>query len=464
MRLGLNDGDEGIVTIYLGQNFGDPQEAVVINGNNSGSYMGYRQGSLQNLGDINGDGFDDLGIRDYDDNFFIVWGQSSWSADYDLNGDGINDVKLIDTSIQSSLDGEYLSGTSVGSSMNLKGVGDVNGDGFDDILVVAPYANWDSNYSGSEYGVGQIIFGQSNWLGELSDTIYSSIEIKGNESGLQIISMGDYDNDGLDEFAFTNGYGTIQDLIIWSGQDDIDQSQPEPVLKLDQNTVEENSLGATIGSISFLNLDDDESVDFSSIQIQGAYSNLFTISEDGELKLNSNASLDYEKNNDFVIQLSGITSDGNSFSKNITIQVVDVNEEPAFNLSSAWVKDNDTGPSVGSVIINNLDQFDTYTYEISGTDAEYFEIDNEGKLKFKDSVTTNFSNKANYNLTISVTDASGLNVSEDVLIEVNSAPTDLDLSNINFDESQRGIEIGSVNVTDPNINDSYTYEISGRRC
>ena len=72
---GLNDGDEGIVTIYLGQNFGDPQEAVVINGNNSGSYMGYRQGSLQNLGDINGDGFDDLGIRDYDDNFFIVWGQ-----------------------------------------------------------------------------------------------------------------------------------------------------------------------------------------------------------------------------------------------------------------------------------------------------------------------------------------------------------------------------------------------------
>ena len=35
--------------------------------------------------------------------------------------------------------------------------------------------------------------------------------------------MGDYDNDGLDEFAFTNGYGTIQDLIIWSGKDDIDQ-------------------------------------------------------------------------------------------------------------------------------------------------------------------------------------------------------------------------------------------------
>ena len=374
---------------------------------------------------------------------------------------GINDVKLIDTSIQSSFDGEYLSGTSVAASYEFKGVGDVNGDGFDDILITAPYANWDSNYSGTEYGFGQLIFGQSNWLGELSDTNYSSIEIKGNESGLEIISMGDFDNDGLDEFGFTNGYGTIQDIVIWSGQDDIDQSQPEPVLTLDKNTVEENSLGATIGSISFLNLDGNESVDFSSIQIQGAYSNLFMISEDGELKLKSNASLDYEKNNDFVIQLSGTTSDGNSFTKDITIKVVDVNEAPAFNLSSAWVKDNDTGPSVGSVIINNLDQFDTYTYEISGTDSEYFEIDSEGKLKFKDSVTTNFSNKASYDLTISVTDASGLKVSENLLIEVNTAPTDLDLSNMSFDESHRGIEIGSVNVTDPNINDSYTYELSG---
>ena len=316
------------------------------------------------MGDINGDGFDDLGIRDYDDNFFIVWGRSSWTADYDLNGDFINDVKLIDTSIESSFDGEYLSGTSVAASFEFKGVGAVNGDGFDDILIIEPNSNWDSNYSGTESGFGQLIFGQSNWLGELSDTNYSSIEIKGNQSGVEIISMGDFDNDGLDEFGFTNGYGIIQDIVIWSGQVDIDQSQPEPVLTLDKNTVEENSLGATIGSISFLNLDGNESVDFSNIQIQGAYSNLFMISEDGELKLKSNASLDYEKNNDFVIQLSGTTSDGNPFTKDITIKVVDVNEAPAFNLSSAWVKDNDTGPFVGSVIINNLDQFDTYTLSL----------------------------------------------------------------------------------------------------
>ena len=53
------------------------------------------------------------------------------------------------------------------------------------------------------------------------------------------------------------------------------------------------------------------------------------------------------------------------------------------------------------------------------------------------------------------------NVSENVLIEVNSAPTDLGLTNNNIDESQRGIEIGSLEVTDPNTNDSYTYELSG---
>ena len=463
---GLTEGDEGIVTIYLGQestftNSGDPIETVVINGFQSGSYMGDGQGSLQNLGDINGDGFDDLGIRDLDNNLFIVWGKSSWTADYDFNGDGVNEVKLIDASLLSSFDGDYLSGATLDSAFEFKGIGDINGDGFDDFLITTPYSNWDSNYSGSEYGVTQLIYGQSDWLGQLADTDLTTIEIKGNASGQHIISMGDYDNDGTDEFAFTNGYGTFQDLIVWTGQDNIDQSKPEPVINIDQNTVLENASGATIGNISFLNLNGGESVDYASIQISGPYSKILTISADGELKLKDGASLDYEANSQFEIQLSGTTSDGNSFSKYITIKVIDVNEAPTFNLSSAWVKDNATGASVGSVTIDNLDQFDTYTYSISGTDAQFFEIDDEGKLKFKDNVTTNFSNKESYQVTISVTDASGTNVSENVLIEVNSAPTDLGLTNNNIDESQRGIEIGSLEVTDPNTNDSYTYELSG---
>ena len=458
---GLVEGDEGIVTIYLGQNFGDPQEAVVVNGFQSGSYMGDGQGSLQNLGDINGDGFDDLGIRDLDNNFFIVWGKSSWAADYDFDGNGINEVKLIDASSLSSFDGDYLSGATLDSSFEFRGIGDVNGDGFDDFLITSPYSSWDSNYTGSEYGITQLIYGQSDWLGQLADSNLSTIEIKGNASGQHIIPMGDFDNDGLDEFAFTNGYGTFQDLIVWTGENNIDQSQPEPIISFNQNTVLENASGATIGNISFLNLAGDESVDFSSIQIQGPYANVLTINEDGELKLKDGASFNYEANNEFEIQLSGTTSDGNTFSKYLTIKVIDVNEAPTFNLSSTWVKDNDTGASVGSVTIDNLDQFDTYTYSISGVDAEYFEIDDEGKLKFKDNVTTNFFNQSNYQLTVSVTDASGLNVSENVLIEVNSAPTDLGLANNNIDESHRGIEIGSVEVTDPNTNDSYTYELSG---
>ena len=350
-KTGLVEGDEGIVTIYLGQNFGDPQEAVVVNGFQSGSYMGDGQGSLQNLGDINGDGFDDLGIRDLDNNFFIVWGKSSWAADYDFDGNGINEVKLIDASSLSSFDGDYLSGATLDSSFEFRGIGDVNGDGFDDFLITSPYSSWDSNYTGSEYGITQLIYGQSDWLGQLADSNLSTIEIKGNASGQHIIPMGDFDNDGLDEFAFTNGYGTFQDLIVWTGENNIDQSQPEPIISFNQNTVLENASGATIGNISFLNLADDESVDFSSIQIQGPYANVLTINEDGELKLKDGASFNYEANNEFEIQLSGTTSDGNTFSKYLTIKVIDVNEAPTFNLSSTWVKDNDTGASVGSVTI-----------------------------------------------------------------------------------------------------------------
>ena len=194
-------GGEGIIAVYLGQGFGDPQLAVVINGIEPGSYLGDNQGSLQNLGDVNGDGFDDLGLKDTDGKFFIMWGKSNWTKDYDYDQDGINDAMLIDMSAAGTFDGIYLSGTSIGSDFEFNGVGDVNGDGFADFLITTPWKSWESNYTGSEYGVITLYFGQSEWLGEFTTNNISSIDIKGNKSGIEIIPLGDTDGNGIDEFA-----------------------------------------------------------------------------------------------------------------------------------------------------------------------------------------------------------------------------------------------------------------------
>ena len=219
-------GGEGIIAVYLGQGFGDPQLAVVINGIEPGSYLGDNQGSLQNLGDVNGDGFDDLGLKDTDGKFFIMWGKSNWTKDYDYDQDGINDAMLIDMSAAGTFDGVYLSGTSIGSDFEFNGVGDVNGDGFADFLITTPWKSWESNYTGSEYGVITLYFGQSEWLGEFTTNNISSIDIKGNKSGIEIIPLGDTDGNGIDEFAYTDGYESTQNLVIWNGQQNIDQSQP----------------------------------------------------------------------------------------------------------------------------------------------------------------------------------------------------------------------------------------------
>ena len=53
--------------------------------------------------------------------------------------------------------------------MNLKGL--VMSTEMDfDILVVSTICKLGLKFFWTEYGFGQLIFGQSNWLGELSDT------------------------------------------------------------------------------------------------------------------------------------------------------------------------------------------------------------------------------------------------------------------------------------------------------
>ncbi len=114
----------------------DGTNGFQISGEAADDYSGV---SVASAGDVNGDGFDDLivGARDADPNgtysgaSYVVFGKAAgFAANLDLSTlDGTNGFQL---SGEAASD---YSGFSVASA------GDVNGDGFDDLIVGAPRAD-----------------------------------------------------------------------------------------------------------------------------------------------------------------------------------------------------------------------------------------------------------------------------------------------------------------------------------
>jgi len=143
--------------------FPSPIELSGINGINgfviNGESFNDRSGiSLSGAGDINGDGIDDLiigapfadakyGVQDNSGAAYVVFGSDAGlPSPFELSSiDGSNGFIMSDINADSKI------GQSVSDA------GDVNGDGVDDVIIGAPYA--DSPY-GSGAGLAYVVFGR----------------------------------------------------------------------------------------------------------------------------------------------------------------------------------------------------------------------------------------------------------------------------------------------------------------
>ena len=170
----------------------------VAAGDNSGT-------SVASAGDINGDGFADLiiGAPSADPNgslsgaSYVVFGKASGFG----NGLGNLDLATLTATDGFRIDG-LVAGDQSGSTV--ASGGDINGDGFADLIIGSPFADPNGLTSGRSY----VVFGKSTGFGSnvnlalLDGTNGFTVNglLGADTSGSSVASAGDVNHDGFSDF------------------------------------------------------------------------------------------------------------------------------------------------------------------------------------------------------------------------------------------------------------------------
>lgn len=191
---GNGAGDNGIVEIYLGNTSGLVQQSWWNETGNDGDAFGWK---IEAIPTMNGDVFADLAVVSGNYSTVVATTPSEIIhkgkvSIFSGNATEMNLLRNISQTQEDTLLGQSLSGA-----------GDLNGDGYDDLLV-SNAANFDSFsgfprievYLGSEFGVSGI-----------SDQAISS-NLQGKMFGYTVDFIGDVNGDGYDDMMFSELYNS----------------------------------------------------------------------------------------------------------------------------------------------------------------------------------------------------------------------------------------------------------------
>ena len=201
------DGGGGAIYILYLDDRGELTSFSKIDGSDPNINLSDGDGfgiSIANLGDIDGDGTDDLAVGAWRDDIDDISGMNR-GAIYILFMDKIPLMnrtggapkavaKLDSTDTNFALD----SGDQFGASV--AGIGDLNGDGVNDIVVGAPFDDGQGNNAGTVHILYLNRDGSTNGSFEINKSVILTIAV-GDRFGSSVANLGDLNRDGINELA-----------------------------------------------------------------------------------------------------------------------------------------------------------------------------------------------------------------------------------------------------------------------
>ncbi len=272
--------DEGAAFVYYGSSSGLSSTPDWIGESNQvGAYFGY---SVSSAGDVNGDGYSDVIVGAYlydngeanegraflyygsasglsslpdwtgESNQAVAWFGNSVSTAGDVNGDGYSDVIVGAYDYSNGEFNEGIAYVYYGSSSGLSltpdwtaesnqsdsrygcsvsSAGDVNGDGYSDVIVGAFYYGHEKKREGAAfvyYGSSSGLSSSPNWTGESNQpealfgiSVSTAGDVNGDGYSDVIVGAWRYDNDQTDEGRAFVYYGSASGLSLtpdWTGE------------------------------------------------------------------------------------------------------------------------------------------------------------------------------------------------------------------------------------------------------
>ncbi len=190
---GYSNGEsaEGRAYVFFGSSLGLPSSpGWTYESNVASAELGF---SVASAGDVNGDGFGDVIIGAYG----YTSGESYEGAAYGFYGseNGLPDVP--NWFIQTNRVDAYY-------GLSVAGAGDVNSDGFSDVIVGAPY---DTNGETNE-GRAYVYHGSASGLSTIANQVLEE-NVVGASFGVDVDAAGDVNGDGFSDVTVGSPFTAV---------------------------------------------------------------------------------------------------------------------------------------------------------------------------------------------------------------------------------------------------------------